>query len=62
MYEAVYDQIENKYSAPWYLSHRVDLHNSLKALAMQRIGKGTPCSIRLRSKVTTIVSRDDSPA
>ena len=55
-YEADWKAIEQKYRSPWYLAHRVDLHNSLKELAIQASGNGTPCRIHLRSKVVAIVS------
>ncbi|KAI9795932.1 MAG: hypothetical protein M1833_006580 [Piccolia ochrophora] len=54
IYEADYDHIESRYSAPWYLAHRVDLHNALKDLALQDAGKGLPSKIRLRSKAISI--------
>ena len=55
--DADYGSIEQEYSSPWYLAHRVDLHNSLKELAFRTSGNGTPCRIHLRSKVVAIVSR-----
>ncbi|KAG8532389.1 uncharacterized protein KY384_002874 [Bacidia gigantensis] len=54
IYEADYHKIKTKYSAPWYLSHRVDLHNTLKDLATKDLGKGPAGTIRLRSKVVEI--------
>ena len=48
--------IESVYSAPWFLSHRVDLHNELKLLATQDEGPGEPAKIHLRAEVTGIVS------
>ena len=57
LYEANYDQIPERYGAPWYLSHRVDLHNGLKELATRKSGKreGVPAKIHLKSKVVAIV-------
>ena len=56
IYEAEYPQIESRYGAPWYLAHRVDLHNSLKELAMRDAGIGKPCQLRLRARVVSVVS------
>ncbi|MCJ1247160.1 hypothetical protein MMC30_004372 [Trapelia coarctata] len=43
-----------KYGYPWFLSHRVDLHNELKLLATSKDGLGTPVEIRTSSNVTTV--------
>ena len=56
IYKADYSHIESKYTAPWYLAHRVDLHSSLKELALQDSGVGRPARLRLRARVVSIVS------
>ncbi|MCJ1424421.1 hypothetical protein MMC29_002309 [Sticta canariensis] len=48
------DHIESTFSAPWFLAHRVDLHNELKLLATQEEGPGEPAKIRLSAEVTGI--------
>lgn len=50
-----FDDIEPKFSAPWYLSHRVDLHNELRLLATRDEGPGEPAKIHLSTEVTGIV-------
>ncbi|KAJ5028981.1 hypothetical protein J3E73DRAFT_388494 [Bipolaris maydis] len=35
-YRANYDDYRTRYGAPWYFSHRVDLHRELKRLALQK--------------------------
>jgi salicylate hydroxylase len=39
---------------PWYLAHRVDLHNEVKTLAIGNNGIGEEAKIRLSSKVIDI--------
>lgn len=39
---------------PWQLCHRIDLHNALKAIAIQKDGKGLPVLIHLQSKVVEV--------
>lgn len=53
-YEKLGD-LERDYSAPWFLSHRVDLHNELKLLATRDEGPGEPVKIHLSATVTGIV-------
>lgn len=53
-YDAV--EIEKKYGAMFYLSHRVDLHNELKRLATTEDGPGKPAEILLRKEVKSYVS------
>jgi salicylate hydroxylase len=48
--------IIERYGAPFYFAHRVDLHAELKRLATDPNGPGTPVSIHLRSEVSTYVS------
>ena len=57
IYEADWQNVEHKYSAPWYLAHRVDLHSSLKELALRASGIGSPSKLYLRSKIVAIVSK-----
>ena len=56
MYKSDYSHVESTYTAPWYFAHRVDLHSSLKELALQDAGDGKPARLRLRSRVVSIVS------
>ena len=44
-----------KYGAPWLLSHRVDLHNELKLLALGPPTDGAPAELHLKSAVAAIV-------
>ncbi|KEZ39879.1 hypothetical protein SAPIO_CDS8830 [Scedosporium apiospermum] len=37
--------------APWYLAHRVDLHEELKRLATEPDGQGSPVTVLLKSEV-----------
>lgn len=50
------DHIEKVYRSPWYLIHRVDLHEELKRLAVGREGAGAPIVLRTSSRVVGIVS------
>ena len=56
IYESDYSRIESKYTAPWYFAHRVDLHSSLKELALGEAGVGRPARLQIRAKVVSIVS------
>lgn len=47
---------EAQYGAPFYLSHRVDLHSELKHLATREEGPGSPAKIILKSEVIDVVS------
>lgn len=49
--------IEPIYGAPWYLAHRVDLHEELRRLATQSDGEGTPAVVHLKSPVVGYVSK-----
>ncbi|OBT64247.1 hypothetical protein VE03_06885 [Pseudogymnoascus sp. 23342-1-I1] len=53
-----YSDIANSFGSPWYLAHRVDLHNELKLLAVGKEGEGRPCELKLSSKVVSINSDD----
>jgi hypothetical protein len=56
IYEGSYSHIEPTYGAPWYLSHRIDLHEELKRLATTTEGVGDPAVIVPNSKVVEYVS------
>jgi 2-polyprenyl-6-methoxyphenol hydroxylase-like FAD-dependent oxidoreductase len=43
---------------PWYLSHRVDLHNELKLLALREEGDGPPAELHLSSAVESIQAEE----
>jgi salicylate hydroxylase len=53
--EADMSYIAPKFGAPWFLAHRVDLHEELKRLAMEESGEGRPAIIHLKSEVTKFV-------
>lgn len=57
--EQIYDRIEEKYGAGFYLAHRVDLHNELKRLATRQDGPGSPAEILLRREVRSYVSGNE---
>ncbi|KAK2035334.1 FAD dependent oxidoreductase [Colletotrichum zoysiae] len=44
--------ITEKYGSPWYLAHRVDLHQELKRMATADDG-GPPVTFKLKSEVTS---------
>ena len=44
--------VTEKYGAPWFFAHRVDLHEELKRLAIGTEGKGTPAGLHLNSEAT----------
>lgn len=46
----IWRQADEK-NQPWQLSHRIDLHEALKAKATSLHGPGVPVTIHLRSKV-----------
>jgi 2-polyprenyl-6-methoxyphenol hydroxylase-like FAD-dependent oxidoreductase len=43
---------------PWYLSHRVDLHNELKLLALGEDGDGPPAELHLSSAVESVQAEE----
>ena len=49
-------QIPIQCGAPWYLAHRVDLHEELKRLAIDPDGQGSPATVFLQSEVLKYVS------
>ncbi len=54
-HEADDSYITEKFGAPWFFAHRVDLHEELKRLATQQEGEGKPAVVHLRSEVTKYV-------
>ena len=48
-------KIEQRYGAPWFLAHRVDLHSELKILAIGQ-GEGVPAILHLSNGVKEYVS------
>lgn len=50
------ENIEYQYGSPWFLAHRVDLHEELKRLATEPHGLGQPAVVHLRSQVIKYVS------
>ncbi|KAI0131931.1 putative salicylate hydroxylase [Xylariales sp. AK1849] len=48
------DHIPKLYGWPWFLIHRVDLHNELKRLAFGPDGSGIPGVLRTSSRVTGV--------
>ncbi len=47
--------ITEKFGAPWFFAHRVDLHEELKRLATQEEGEGKPAVVHLKSEVIRYV-------
>jgi 2-polyprenyl-6-methoxyphenol hydroxylase-like FAD-dependent oxidoreductase len=43
-----------RWQHPWQLAHRVSLHSELKRMATSEEGKGTPATLRLRSRVVGV--------
>ncbi len=43
------------FGAPWFLAHRVDLHDELKRLATQPEGAGNPAVVHLKAEVAGYV-------
>ncbi|KAH5100227.1 hypothetical protein HBI29_019800 [Parastagonospora nodorum] len=43
-----------RWQHPWQLAHRVSLHSELKRMATSEEGKGTPATLRLRSRVVDV--------
>lgn len=55
-HEADDSYITEKYGSPWYLAHRVDLHEELKRLATQEEGGGKPAFVHLNSEAMKYAS------
>lgn len=47
--------IPSTFGAPWFLAHRVDLHEELKRLATRTEGEGKPAVVHLKSEVAAYV-------
>ncbi|OIW35674.1 FAD/NAD(P)-binding domain-containing protein [Coniochaeta ligniaria NRRL 30616] len=45
------DRVAERYGRPFYLAHRVDLHDALKRMATGEEGPGEPVRVMLRSEV-----------
>ncbi|KAK8096636.1 hypothetical protein PG999_012580 [Apiospora kogelbergensis] len=69
-HEMSHEFVPNKYGAPWFFAHRVDLHEELRRLATQATLAGgdgnTPVQIHLNSKaveyvVKTVLGHDNPP-
>ena len=58
-HEMSHEFVPNKYGAPWFFAHRVDLHEELRRLATQATLAGgdgnTPVQIHLNSKAVEYV-------
>lgn len=50
-----HDSLQEEYGAPWFFSHRVDLHTELKRLATGPEGSGVPVQVHLSSEVVEFV-------
>jgi salicylate hydroxylase len=55
-HEADDSYITEKFGAPWYFAHRVDLHEALKELAIGAAGEGKPAVVHLKSQVIHYVN------
>ncbi|TIC91646.1 6-hydroxynicotinate 3-monooxygenase [Colletotrichum higginsianum] len=53
-YSGKYDDFASRFHAPWYFSHRVDLHNELKRLALEPPAGVTPATLHLSSPVASV--------
>lgn len=49
------DHMRPTYGYPWYLIHRVDLHNELKRLAFDKDGAGIPAVLKTGHCVISLV-------
>ncbi|KAL2823522.1 hypothetical protein BJY01DRAFT_256601 [Aspergillus pseudoustus] len=52
--EESYHDMHARYGSPWYLAHRIDLHNELKTLAFGEQYPGRTAELNLASKVVHI--------
>lgn len=50
-HEADEGYVAEKFGAPWWWCHRVDLHEALKVLALGKEGEGTPAIVHLKHEV-----------
>lgn len=49
-------RVAERYGQPFYLAHRVDLHDALQRMATSEQGPGEPVQIKLKSNVVAYVS------
>lgn len=56
VYENEYSAVEQMYGAPWFFTHRIDLHTELKRLATTEDGVGSPATLKAHCKVVSYVS------
>lgn len=54
-HEADDSYITEKFGAPWFFAHRVDLHEELKRLATGKEGEGKPARVHLKSEAIRYV-------
>lgn len=59
-HEADEGYVAGKFGAPWWWCHRVDLHESLKVLALGEKGEGKPAVVHLKKEVATYDSEAGS--
>ncbi|OBT55583.1 hypothetical protein VE04_03595 [Pseudogymnoascus sp. 24MN13] len=52
-HEADEGYISEKFGAPWWWCHRVDLHEALKVLALGEKGEGKPAVVHLKKEVVS---------
>ncbi|RYC77848.1 hypothetical protein BFJ63_vAg19279 [Fusarium oxysporum f. sp. narcissi] len=53
-YRGSYDDFETRFKFPWYFSHRVDLHNELKRLALEPWSTSTGAKLHLSTPVVDV--------
>ncbi|KAH6959581.1 FAD binding domain-containing protein [Ilyonectria sp. MPI-CAGE-AT-0026] len=53
-YRGNYEDFKTRFGAPWYFSHRVDLHNEFKRLALSSAGKYPGATLRLGAPVSAV--------
>ncbi|RYC78812.1 hypothetical protein BFJ63_vAg18313 [Fusarium oxysporum f. sp. narcissi] len=53
-YRGSHDDFETKFKFPWYFSHRVNLHNKLKQLALESCSTSTGAKLHLSTPVVDV--------
>jgi 2-polyprenyl-6-methoxyphenol hydroxylase-like FAD-dependent oxidoreductase len=53
-YRGSYEDFEKRFGSPWYFSHRVDLHNELKRLALQKLGNLRGATLNISTPVIDV--------
>ncbi|KAH8898945.1 salicylate hydroxylase [Thozetella sp. PMI_491] len=53
------EDVNERFGAPWFLTHRVDLHSELRRLATGE-GEGTPAVLHLRAEAVAYTPEDPS--